>query len=249
MNTKKLPTAIPTLAFTVAVVLFPFTTGAQQSTAQPTPVEPQKGSATSVAVPIYKPPVRGAPGGRVGGGTRGKDQTFTLSVLAPNHTGLTSQEQPVLYWYISKPISAPIVFTLSDDDAKPLVEQVLTPPFTAGVQRLRLADFGTRLASGKQYQWYVGLIPDSKRRSKDILAGATIERAGLPEPVASRISKASVGEVIGIYAETGHWYDAMAILSDLIEANPSDVALRSQRVALMRQVGLNDIAEYDMSLK
>lgn len=41
---------------------------------------------TPIIVPSYKPPVRSAPGGRVAGGTRGGDQTFTLSVLAPNQT-------------------------------------------------------------------------------------------------------------------------------------------------------------------
>ena len=57
----------------------------------------KKITSTSSTVPVYKPPVRGAPGGRVGGGTRGTDQTFVLSVVAPNHTGLTMQEQPELF--------------------------------------------------------------------------------------------------------------------------------------------------------
>ena len=48
---------------------------------------------------IYKPPKRGAPGGREGAGTRGfREALPTLAILAPqDHTGLTAQEQPVLY--------------------------------------------------------------------------------------------------------------------------------------------------------
>ena len=55
-------------------------------------------------------------------------------------------------------------------------------------------------------------------------------------------------EAVRFYAEAGHWYDAVASLSELIEATPGDTTLRSQRVALLRQVGLNEIAEYDISL-
>src|SRR3712207_1026765 len=71
-------------------------------------IDEKQTNATPVATPVYKPPVRGAPEGRVGGGTRGGDQTFMLSVLAPRHTGWTVQEQPVLYWYLTKAISTPI---------------------------------------------------------------------------------------------------------------------------------------------
>src|SRR4051794_27821202 len=40
--------------------------------------------------PVYQPPMRGAPSGRVGGGTRGAAGGMpTLDVLAPDHVGLT----------------------------------------------------------------------------------------------------------------------------------------------------------------
>lgn len=210
-------------------------------------IEQSKNPVTPIAVPIYKPPVRGAPGGRVGGGTRGGGQTFTLSVLAPNHAALTGKEQPDLYWYVSKPISTPIVFTLSDDGAKPVVEQTLAPSFDVGIHRVRLADFGVRLVPGKQYRWFVSLLSDSKRRSRDILAGATIERANPVEaaPMPSMVD-GRTGEAHHL-AETGHWYDAIAILSDEIDHNPLEPSLRAQRAGLLQQVGLTEIANFDLS--
>src|SRR5690348_12331481 len=72
-----------------------------------------------VEIPVYKPPVRGAPGGRVGGGSRGDSQTFQLSVLAPSHTGQTIHEQPVLFWYVSKALTSPIEFTLVESGVIP----------------------------------------------------------------------------------------------------------------------------------
>ena len=78
----------------------------------------------AVGTPVYKPPLRGAPGGRVAGGTRGTgDEALTLSVLAPDHTALTVQEQPSLYWSLSKPSPYPIELTVIDHQAiQPLLE-------------------------------------------------------------------------------------------------------------------------------
>ena len=60
---------------------------------------PQPAEAQPDDTIVYKPPKRGAPGGREGAGTRGfREALPTLAVLAPqDHTGLTAQEQPVLY--------------------------------------------------------------------------------------------------------------------------------------------------------
>ncbi|MBI3357361.1 MAG: DUF928 domain-containing protein [Nitrospirae bacterium] len=239
--------ALVTALLLVAAISFPYYSVAAQSTTPSPPQELRSQAAPAgsmVAVPVYKPPVRGAPGGRVGGGTRGTgDQTFTLSVLAPNHTALTIQEQPVLYWFVSRPITTPIVFTLSDNGVKPLVEQTLTPPFEKGIHRLNLADYGAKLAAGKQYRWFVSLVSDSKRRSRDVLAGATIERTNGLAPAGQLDPMAQARQ----YADAGQWYDAIAVLSDLIEGNPSEGTYRRQRAGLLQQVGLIDIAEYDLA--
>src|SRR5205823_2562581 len=60
----------------------------------------------------YKPPARGAPKARVGGSTRALASALTLSVIAPDHTGLAATEQPELFWYISQPVKTPVEFML-----------------------------------------------------------------------------------------------------------------------------------------
>jgi hypothetical protein len=170
-------------------------------------------------------------------------------VLAPDHSALTENEQPDLYWYVSKPISTAITFTLSDGGPNPLVEQTLAPPFDAGIHRVRLADVDVRLASGKQYRWFVSIVSDPKRRSRDILAGATIERT---EPV-ERNPMSSVPEdraiEIGRLAQTGNWYDAIALISTQIERYPTEPSLRAQRAGLLQQVGLTEIANFDLNYR
>jgi regulator of sirC expression with transglutaminase-like and TPR domain len=47
-------------------------------------------------------------------------------------------------------------------------------------------------------------------------------------------------------ASGGFWYDAMACLCQLIDLNPSDQILRRSRAALLNQVGLHGVAEWDL---
>jgi len=207
--------------------------------AQQKPTEPSTGAKPS-AEPVYKPPMRGAPGGRVGGGTRGTGrEAFVLSVVAPAHTGLTTSEQPELFWFISSSSSHPVEFTVVDPQkSDPLLELRIEPPVSAGFHKVRLADHGVRLAPGVSYQWYVAVVPDSGRRSKDILAGGSIERVSPPDGLPASIAKASKSDVPSMYAEAGLWYDAVAALGELIDRAPTDRALLDQRAALLRQVGL-----------
>jgi Domain of Unknown Function (DUF928) len=195
--------------------------------------------AADAKVPVYKLPTRGAPGGRVGGGTRGDKNAFVLSVLAPDHSGFTTNEQPSLYWYISNSTSLPIELTLMDPQGiQPILETRLPPPIKAGIQRVRLADYNIHLAPGAAYRWFVTVVPDADRRSKDILAGGAIERVDVQEELKAKLAKAKSNETPFVYAEAGLWYDALKAISDLIDAAPQNQELRNQRTALLKQVGL-----------
>jgi hypothetical protein len=214
----------------------------------PVVVEAQtQAPANALAAPVYKPPLRGAPGGRVGGGTRGTGggrEVFVLSVLAPDHTGLTMQEQPSLYWFISSVASSPVELTVMDPRAtQPVLEVRIPSPVQRGVHRIRLADHGVRLSPGVAYRWYVAVVPDPDRRSKDILAGGTIERVETPAELSAKLARASKTEVPFLYAEAGLFYDALTAISELIETAPEDPGLQKQRATLLAQVGLPAIGE------
>jgi hypothetical protein len=196
--------------------------------------------------PVYTPPKRGAPGGRVGGGTRGGLQrdVFILSVLAPDHSGLTTSEQPALYWFISTTTSLPVEVTVMDaQGVQPILETRLPAPVKAGVQRVRLADHNIRLTPGTAYRWFVSVVPDADRRSKDIMAGGAIERVELADDLKAKLNKAGKNGAFHLYTEAGLWYDALKAISDQIEAAPEDQQLRKQRAALLSQVGLPAINE------
>ena len=198
------------------------------------------------ASPQYKPPVRGAPARRVGGGTRGAEQTLpSLAVLAPDHVGHTVSAQPALYWYLSRPTSVRIELTLIDDKATdPVLERTVTDA-RPGIHRLNLADYAVALKLGEEYQWSVSLVPDPRERSNDIVATAALRRVAIPAALQPGAAGIRREDLPALYAGEGIWFDAIAVISELIAANPADAKLHEQRAALLDQAGLAEVAAYD----
>jgi hypothetical protein len=199
----------------------------------------------AAARPVYQPPKLGKPAKTVGGGSRGtRDKVPSVFVVAPEHVGLTTASSPSLFWYVDRvPESkVQVEFTLNDENGvKPLVQKIVATPKRAGIHRIRLSDFGVKLAPGAEYEWSVALILDPKERSKDIVATTWIESVKPSAELSSRLK--ADGATASVYAEEGIWYDALGALSDQIESDPSNTALAEQRADLLRQVGLTSIAQ------
>jgi hypothetical protein len=209
--------------------------------------ESRKSGATTIA---YKPPMRGAPATRVGGGTRGVGSALTLNVLAPGETGYTIKEQPTIYWYVSERIDHPVELTINStaslqEAATPLLDITLKPPLEKGVHALRLADHGVALKPGVEYQWFVAVVRNPAQRSNDVVAGGTIKRVSESEALQAQLRQAPQSQLPAIYAEAGIWYDAIDQLSKKISADAADRQLREERAALLEQVGLRDAAAFD----
>jgi hypothetical protein len=193
----------------------------------------------------YKPPMRGAPAARIGGGTRGiGDVTVELVALAPDHTGLTTREQPTLYWYVSRPVKSRLEVTVINDAAiDPELDQELQGPQKGGIQRLDLASTNVKLKPGVEYRWFVSAIADPDQRSNDVVASGTIERIVPDAALRQSIAGADDDTLARVYAEQGIWYDSIDTLSRMIEKDPDNAQLRAQRAALLKQVGLGDAAD------
>lgn len=194
----------------------------------------------------YKPPLRGAPLTRVGGGTRGIGNVLAVNVLAPGDTGYTTQEKPTIYWFASQPIDKPVEITITStaslqDAATPVFEITLQPPLAKGIHAFRLADHGVALKPGVEYQWFVAVVRNPAQRSNDVLAGGTIKRVDSPV----QVKQASPAQLAALYAEAGIWYDAIDQLSRQISADQKNRQLRERRAALLEQVGLKDAAAFD----
>lgn len=200
---------------------------------------------------IYVPPMRGAPANSrlVGGGTRALGADYpSLAVLAPSHTGLTSQAQPILYWHISKAVEEPLQFVLvSDRSVKPILNIELDTPITVGVQKLSLSEYGVSLETGAEYQWSIALVPNPDMRSYDIVTSGKIKRIERDKMLQNRLAGSADNLHASMLAKSGLWYDAIEAVSKQIEANPGDQTVKESRAQLFDQVGLIKVAKDERS--
>jgi len=206
-------------------------------------------------IPLYQPPKKFTPRARVGGelrGTEGADPE--LQALVPDHVGFTMNRSPVLNWYLSKPTPHEVRFTLIDNQSvRPLYEAQIPTPKQPGIYTVRMQDLGLTLEPDVQYRWYVSVVRNPSSPSQDIVAGGVIERCEMDNclilDVRLKCSVTNVMEAvdnINANVRAGFWYDAMGCLCTLIDANPTDASLRRLRAGLLKQVGLNGVAEWDL---
>lgn len=234
-------------------LLFPNSIQAADSSTKPVTasVKPADSSAAAPNSAVrFRPGSSGAPSVRVTGGSRGSgDSTITLDVLAPDETGLTTQEEPSLLWYQSKPAPAKFELTLLEENKpKPLLQVKANGNGQAGIQRIKLSDHHVKITPGVEYQWVVALVTDADNRSSDLVASGVIKRVEASADLKGKVGSATLATLPGVYAEAGIWYDALSALTDQIEADPGNKTLRETRADLLRQVGLKAAAEADGAL-
>ncbi len=184
---------------------------------------------------------------RIEGGRRGSEGGEPLVLpLVPDHVGLTITSQPVLFWYLSQPTSSAVLFVLVDARSIEVVHDItLSPHPHSGVQRVSFKDLGISLERNVEYRWYITLVVDPKHPSRDIVSGGMIQRVQSDFDMSHGPLAANMASV-SFYAENGLWYDAVASISDLISAQPDNGMLRKQRASLLQQVGLDEVAEWDL---
>lgn len=228
---------------TVSLVGAPSLLVAQNTPPRPAP-EPAEQPATAQpagqpAAPVlaYKPPLRGAPGGRVGGASRGTVKPVTplptIDLLAPDgHTGLTTNAAPTLYFYVSWRVDYPTRLTISaPGQPVPVIEAKIPSPPAAGIYAVRLGDYRARLEPGILYTWSVSVILNPNAPSRDIVASASLLRVP-PDPNSDAAARATPpARRAALFADAGLWYDAVAAAADLDQHTALD--------ALMTEVGLS----------
>lgn len=199
----------------------------------------------------YTPPAEAGPAVRIDGiGTRSTGPAApSLYMLAPVHVGLTTKDQPTVYWYLSKPVQTRVELAIvQSKKIIPIFDVKVGDSGQAGVQRFRFADHNLKLAPGIEYRCTVALVLDRQSRSKDVVASCVIKRIEPLSSLTSRLASAQPSEAAFIYASEGIWFDAMDALAGLIDANPDNAKFRRQRAALLEQVQLADAAAYDVML-
>lgn len=206
---------------------------------------------------------RGRKGGRRRGACTEVSDNFALRLLVPEHTGQTLEEQPTLYWSVSEPLeNAQFTFVLNEmpdalsfDFSEPLIHTTFHKSVQAGIQALPLtqilppAQKDFRLEEGKEYQWFISLICDPKELSLNVTASGSIKRV-VPSPkLLTTLEKTPQQALPQLYAKHGIWYNAIDTVSQQIDKHPNVQAPRQIRARLLKQVGLPEVAIYDMQME
>ncbi len=198
----------------------------------------------------YNPPFLGAPSTArlVGMALRSLipiDKDLFLSVLTPTHTGLTTQAQPVMYWYVSKPISKPfqfIEFVLNSEQAIVPILRIRLPSVTdSGIQKIKLSDYDINLQANIEYTWSIALVPDPESRSHDFVTSSKIKYIKPKSELQESIKESSSDQHPYIFSQYGIWYDAIASSIHQMEEYPKDALYRNNLISLMDQAELQQI--------
>ncbi len=205
---------------------------------------------SSEEAPLYSPPKKLTPRARMGGDVRGTDSTEPeVKALVPDHVGLTIKETPIVNWFVSKPTSNQVVVTLRDDRSpKAFQEKTIPSPKQPGIYTINFKELGFSLEPNVQYRWFVSVILDPNQYSHNPVAGGMIERCEFNACVMelSPVLTCSSEEDVMKNAHAGLWYDAMGCLCNLIEADSKNEKLIRLRARLLKDVGLNGVAEWDL---
>jgi hypothetical protein len=176
-------------------------------------------------------------------------KNLIFRALVPNHTGLTVQPQPTLYWYVSKPVSAKFLLVLEQksepntfDFVEPLIDTTLSLSVKAGIHALPLAKYNVRLDKNIEYNWFLSLICDPNNPSINRTAGGTIKYVAPSHELLIHLKLTRAKNLPYLYAREGFWYDALDSLSKQIKRKPS---LRRIRAELLEQVGLDKVADFE----
>jgi hypothetical protein len=215
--------------------------------AQSTPGTAAPNTKVVAALPTYVPPMRGSPNARVSGASRGGPLVDAphLEVLAPDHAGETLQEQPTFFWSTSRPIDGKVELAISAvATERVLYKTTIAGPKAAGIYAFSLDGTPAKLDIGAEYRWSVTTLVEGADSSHTVTVSGLVKRVPHsqikltsfpPDPNSAAIA----------YAKAGIWYDAVEALSLGLQQTPGNATLHRSRAALLRQVGLPDVADFD----
>ncbi len=215
--------------------------------AQPAPGSAGQSTKVVAALPTYVPPMRGSPNARVSGASRGGPLLDVphLEVLAPDHAGETLQEQPTFFWSTSRAVDGKVELAISAvATERVLYKTTVAGPKAPGIYAFSLIGTPAKLDVGAEYRWSVTTLVEGTDAAQTVTVSGLVKR--VPRSQVKQANFPSDPNTAAIaYAKAGIWYDAVEALSLGLQQTPADARLHRSRAALLRQVGLPDVADFD----
>jgi hypothetical protein len=198
---------------------------------------------TAAPKSLFSLPVDSKPGRSQGSGARGCPQgdlsEVTLLIPSQEVAGRTLSARPSFFWQVSKPVSEPIKFTLTQlGEIEPLYETQIKAS-EAGIVKVELPAERPELVSGQMYVWTVSLICNERRPSANPFYASWIERVPMPPELGEELAAAiAPPDRARVFARAGAWYDALDLLYQAKTEEPNDPQIQADWLALLTEAGL-----------
>jgi len=237
---------------------FPGLTLAQQSTSEVlglpgrTPALARNAPLDLQAKPST-PPNPGLPGRRQPASPRGPcfpGKKPLTALLPATNLGLTVAAYPTFFFYVPETAATAVEFVLLDEEnGNKLYETMFTITGKPGIFSLSLPASKTLppLKIGKNYHWYFSVICDPEDRAGDVYVDGWVQRVE-PSPALMReLDKASPGKQVALYQKYDLWHETLTTLAQQRRLSPNDSVLVAKWTNLLRAVGLEEIAQEQLS--
>jgi Domain of Unknown Function (DUF928) len=216
----------------------------------------------------YSPPIPpnlGAPKGRTGGGaSRGTcaESQAMHAVLPSNATRsytLTALEHPTFWFYLpNRPHpETHLEFVLQDAADRYVYKTVFTQPnASAGLLSVTVPEQSSPLIANAAYSWTLSLQCGATSPSQMVFIRGVIQRVAIathPEsaPILSTAitSSSSQAMTAQLYAQQGLWNDAITILAQALQAQPTNPSIAQAWKDLLGQSGLSELQPPVIAIK
>ncbi|MEC4983886.1 MAG: DUF928 domain-containing protein [Oscillatoria sp. PMC 1076.18] len=195
----------------------------------------------------FAPPGDSAPNTSAGGGTRNERLPALTALLPDTNYGQTIASRPTFFVYLPPTASTEVFFSLQDENRNHHYQTTIEVSGEGGIVSVTLPEDAPELEIGKNYAWFFAPIPPGETiQPSSYGVSGWVKRVELPTQISENAATNPVAQATA-YAESGIWYDTLAVLAAAQKAQPENSVLVSEWRDLLQQVGLEEIATQPLS--
>lgn len=165
-----------------------------------------------------------------------------LTPKLPNHpprSGLTVSASPQFFIYSPQTTASTAEFVLKDENEEDIYRNTFPISGSAKTLVIRLPE-SVNLEVNRSYHWYFSIVCDPDNLSKNVDINAWTQRVAVNPALANELENADTLTQSGLYAQTGIWYDAIAILAQMRQENSDDAIAAENWQNLLNSAGLQE---------
>lgn len=172
--------------------------------------------------------------------TKSLDQLLTPLLRSPiTDPQLTVSPRPTFLVYVPQTSATGMELTL-ERDGEGIYQTTVNLTGTPGIVSIQLPANAPELEMGKDYKWLVSMVCGSGSPEDSFVEGSV--RRIQPDSTLSQIDQAKPLDKVALYAKNGVWFDTVATLAALRQAQPNDPQVASAWENLLKDAGLGAIA-------